>query len=182
MCHSAFECVVVYLVQYSHSHPCTATPMTTSMSEVSSNNRCPKCGTVTKSGATSCCARGGAWFKNCGDVGDTRFGHTWTEGIRVCEHVAPSVTLESPLQVMFGDVAVMPYLLNETQRRNATSTHQTRIDLSVSMFNVGTTDLGDCVGLTRAASMVCVWVVVLFQTSCGHKFVSLTDGPVKSNY
>ena len=46
---------------------------------------CPKCVTSIKSGKLSCCARGGAWFKNCGDVGDTKFDHTWSEGIQACK-------------------------------------------------------------------------------------------------
>ena len=46
---------------------------------------CPKCSTIKKSGQRSCCFRGGAWFKNCGDVGDTRFEHTWGEGIQACK-------------------------------------------------------------------------------------------------
>ena len=50
-----------------------------------SNPVCPKCGTVKKSGKRSCCARGGGWFKNCGDVGDTKFDHTWAEGIQACK-------------------------------------------------------------------------------------------------
>ena len=31
---------------------------------------CPKCGTFQKSGRASCCAPGGAWFKNCGGFGN----------------------------------------------------------------------------------------------------------------
>ena len=46
---------------------------------------CLKCGTSKKSGKRTCCARGGAWFKNCGDAGDEKFEHTWAEGIRVCQ-------------------------------------------------------------------------------------------------
>ena len=45
---------------------------------------CPKCATARKSGKLSCCARGGAWFKKCGDVGDANFEYTWTEGFRAC--------------------------------------------------------------------------------------------------
>ena len=45
---------------------------------------CPKCGITNKSGLRSCCARGGAWFKKCGDPGDTNFGHTWLEGFHAC--------------------------------------------------------------------------------------------------
>ena len=46
---------------------------------------CSKCGTMKKSGKPSCCARGGAWFKNCGDAGDPKFDYTWTEGIHACK-------------------------------------------------------------------------------------------------
>ena len=46
---------------------------------------CLQCGTAKQSGRRSCCAPGGAWFKNCGDTGDTKFGHTWAEGIHACK-------------------------------------------------------------------------------------------------
>ena len=49
------------------------------------NTGCPKCGATRKSGTLSCCARGGAWFKKCGDVGDTRFDYTWAGGIQICK-------------------------------------------------------------------------------------------------
>ena len=49
------------------------------------NVACPKCGTTKTSGRLSCCARGGAWFKNCGDVGDAKFSHSWIEGIQACK-------------------------------------------------------------------------------------------------
>ena len=45
---------------------------------------CPNCGDATTHGERSCCARGGAWFKKCGDGGDAKFEHTWTEGIQAC--------------------------------------------------------------------------------------------------
>ena len=46
---------------------------------------CLKCGATKKSGKRSCCAPGGAWFKNCGDAGDIKFDHTWTEGVQACK-------------------------------------------------------------------------------------------------
>ena len=62
----------------------------TPQSKVSrSPSRCPKCGTAKKSGKYSCCARGGAWFTNCGDAGDTQFEHTWAEGVEACESRLP---------------------------------------------------------------------------------------------
>jgi len=45
---------------------------------------CPSCGTFEKSGRFSCCAPGGAWFKNCGGVGNKNIGHRWFEGIEAC--------------------------------------------------------------------------------------------------
>merc|ERR1719331_1822639 len=68
-------------------------PATTSAS-VSSVQECPMCGTINKSGKRSCCARGGAWFKKCGDVGDSSFGHTWDEGFKACKK-APATTSAS---------------------------------------------------------------------------------------
>ena len=49
------------------------------------NSICSKCGSLKRSGKRSCCARGGAWFKNCGDAGDTQFDHTWAEGMKACK-------------------------------------------------------------------------------------------------
>ena len=51
---------------------------------------CPKCGTTKVSGRRSCCAGGGAWFKNCGHSGDTKFDHTWAEGIQACKSMLSS--------------------------------------------------------------------------------------------
>ena len=58
---------------------------TTTMSSV-----CPKCGTIGKSGKSSCCGRGGSWFRNCGRAGNAKHGHTWFEGIRTCKTLAQS--------------------------------------------------------------------------------------------
>merc|ERR1712091_834577 len=63
----------------------TESSMTSSLSDEISSNKCPKCGTISKSGTPSCCSRGGAWFKNCGHVGVTKFDHTWAEGIQACK-------------------------------------------------------------------------------------------------
>ena len=75
--------VLVFLF-FSRPHPPERLSATKAFS-VSSSNGCPKCSTVKKSGMRSCCARGGGWFKNCGDVGDTKFDHTWAEGIQACK-------------------------------------------------------------------------------------------------
>ena len=57
----------------------TATPIA-----VNPGTTCPKCGTVKKTGKRSCCAGGGSWYKKCGDEGDSKFDHTWTQGFQAC--------------------------------------------------------------------------------------------------
>ena len=63
----------------------TATPLPSKPASEMVSLVCPKCGTTKKSGKLSCCARDGAWFKNCGDAGDKKFDHTWVEGIEACK-------------------------------------------------------------------------------------------------
>ena len=46
---------------------------------------CRKCVTMKKSGKKTCCGRGGAWFKKCGNSRNTKLEHTWYEGIRACK-------------------------------------------------------------------------------------------------
>ena len=75
-----------YRLCYRNSPMPAETPSTTNAS-VSRINGCPKCGTIQKSGKLSCCARGGAWFKKCGNVGDSKFEHTWVEGMQACKSV-----------------------------------------------------------------------------------------------
>ena len=51
---------------------------------VSPSITCPKCGTAKKTKKPSCCARGGSWYNNCGDEGDSKFDHTWAQGFHAC--------------------------------------------------------------------------------------------------
>ena len=51
---------------------------------------CSKCGTIKKTRERSCCARGGAWFNNCGAPGQANVDHTWTEGLLSCRGSASS--------------------------------------------------------------------------------------------
>ena len=59
------------------------TPPATSI--VANTVACPKCGTFRRSGTMSCCAPGGAWFKNCGGVGNRNIDHRWSEGVEACK-------------------------------------------------------------------------------------------------
>ena len=77
------HCCVIYSSSKSVRSGSTMPRLGMSTSKMVSS-ACPKCGVVKRNGKLSCCARGGAWFKNCGDVGDTQFDHTWTEGMQSC--------------------------------------------------------------------------------------------------
>ena len=57
--------------------------------------QCRKCGSIDKSGKSSCCARAGSWFQNCGSAGNAKLGHTWYEGIRVCRTRSQSKRVSS---------------------------------------------------------------------------------------
>ena len=117
------------------------------------------CGTTKKSGKLSCCARGGAWFKNCGDAGDMKFDHTWVEGIQACKRFARVASGESPLQfgLRSGEGSDLP--LPMTQSRNTTQqkTHVYRPD---RMCNTDTTDCAD----RLVTICVCVLFAIQFRT------------------
>ena len=80
--------------------PTTTTVSVSAVSSKISSKLCLKCGIIKKSGKLSCCARGGAWFKNCGDAGDTSVDHTWSEGIQACKTNVRSNLVNPPL-IMF---------------------------------------------------------------------------------
>ena len=61
------------------------TTTTISRNLPSATTACPRCGAKNDSGKSSCCGRGGSWFKNCGPPGDKDVDHTWLEGIEACE-------------------------------------------------------------------------------------------------
>jgi len=51
---------------------------------------CSKCGKFKKSGRASCCAPGGAWFKDCGAAGNTKVNYKWTDGANACKPTKPA--------------------------------------------------------------------------------------------
>ena len=120
------------------------------------NSGCVKCAT-NKVGKYSCCARGGAWFKNCGDVGDTKFDHTWTEGIEACKSLITVVSVESPVEDILRHVGTMVYPLNSahTQNTNYQQTDKYRVGI---VSNVGPTDCQDYVRLVKVVVCVCFYV------------------------
>ena len=76
-----YSCLV-YCHAYAYMIP---EPHSTASTSVISRDNCSKCSTAKKSGKLSCCARGGSWFRNCGNAGDSNFDHTWSEGIQACK-------------------------------------------------------------------------------------------------
>ena len=94
---------------------------------------CFKCGTIKKSGKLSCCARGGSWFKNCGDAGDSKFEHTWAEGVRACNDITSvSLSLKAQVQSMLQNEEVIAQEINAVQYRGnesaAAASHCVRRD------------------------------------------------------
>ena len=134
------------------------TPGTTRPHVERSSNRCLKCGTAKKSGDRSCCARGGAWFKRCGDAGNEQFDHTWAEGIQACKDALTSTSAESSLKGM-RHVGGLVYPQNTAQSRNTTQQQIQSIYHPVFMSKAGTTYTDDCVGLINVA--VCIHVLFI---------------------
>ena len=116
-----------------------------------SNNGCAECA-INKAGKLSCCARGGAWFKKCGDAGDTQFDHTWAEGIRACKDFETSVSVES---VILHHMEVIAHPL-ETKRSRNTTRQQTNVYRAGSTPSTGAMDAEGCVGLSKVTVFICV--------------------------
>ena len=108
-------------------------PITTSISPVPA---CPKCGTSAKSGQLSCCTRGGAWFKKCGDEGDSNFDHTWPEGVQACKDVTRSFS---------GEARAKLTLRRETTIANQFDTARQRNSSLVSVIEPNTVIVSDTV-------------------------------------
>ena len=128
--------VSLVLCERRHYHPAAAA---TTSSFATNSSGCAKCGTTKKSGKRSCCARGGAWFKNCGDAGDTKFDYTWTEGIQACAAFATLVTAKSSLHVMLHHVGVITHSLKISHSRHADQ-KQTNISRPKRMPNAVSTE------------------------------------------
>ena len=134
-------------------------PTTTRLSAGSGG--CSKCGTTKKSGKRSCCALGGAWFENCGDVDDTQFDHTWAEGFQACKTFATSVT--SPLKDMKRHVGSIAYPSSTEKSRY--TTEQKKGNNHGKNVVTGRAGFADCVGLVTQSLCVCVsYIVLCLQT------------------
>ena len=65
--------------------PITAPSTPDIASTIAHAMKCSKCGTFKKSGRVSCCAPGGAWYKNCASDGNRNAYHSWSEGVDACQ-------------------------------------------------------------------------------------------------
>ena len=117
------------------------------------NKHCSKCGSTKQSGKQSCCARGGAWFENCGDVGDTQFDHTWAEGIQACKGIGSLISAKSSLQGILHHVEHNAYPVINAKPQNTITRERMLIYHPGSVRNVSNMDSGDCASPTKA--LVC---------------------------
>ena len=141
----------------SHAHSSAEPPTTKSLSAMSSNSVCTKCGTTKKSGKRSCCARGGAWFKKCGYAGDAKLDHTWAEGILACRGSASLTFVKTPVQAMLRHVGVILHPLDNRLRNDTQQWATTSISGRYNTSNRVNTDSTNCDG--RAKIVVCIFVL-----------------------
>ena len=107
--------------------------------------------------------RGGAWFKKCGDVGDSKFEHTWSEGIQVCEGFVDSVQSADQAQVMLSRVTSNTHAhLNVTKQTQENTVRVENVPEHENIesvgadnaFNVDTSDCKDCFKLSEIISFI----------------------------
>ena len=149
----------IYLLLYLHIRLLTEVRTNKMPSVGNSSNGCLNCAIARKSGKRSCCARGGTWFKNCGDAGDPQFDHTWAEGIQTCKNVGSSASVESSRKVMHHDAGV-DQSPNATHLRNTT---QKQMIISHSARISSTDDAGaeGCVELARGCVYICCCFIIV---------------------
>ena len=125
---------------------------------VNSTTECFKCGTAKRTGQRSCCARTGAWFKNCGDASDTKFDHTWADGIQACKKYVGAVSAEMPIQAILRHAGNIDYPI-ATLRSENRSRQEAYIYPPNSIFDSSTWNFRDCVRLTTVVVCICVFCI-----------------------
>ena len=142
----------IFLLYTSH----TEVTVATSALPVGTSSGCAKCGTIKNSAKHSCCARGGSWFKNCGDVGDTHFAHTWIEGIQICKDFMTSISDKSSSQVMRHHVKPVVFPSNTAQSQNNNWDQK-----NTNGANKVISDSKGCDGTPNVSVCICVICIVL---------------------
>ena len=96
---------------------------------------CRKCGTIGKSGKSSCCGRGGSWFRNCGNAGNVKNSHTWYEGIQVCN------TRSQPKRASGRESnAAQQQLISSNRADRGDNTSMTNTSTITTMFTISHTN------------------------------------------
>ena len=96
---------------------------------------CAKCGIIQKSGKRSCCSRGGSWFGQCVSAGNADLGHTWYEGIRVCEARQSQAVV---VQRLHGPQPESKASSDDITSEVTSTAANASIDISVSMLTLKT--------------------------------------------
>ena len=119
---------------------------------------CPKCGVIKKSKQRSCCGVGGAWFNNCGSVLNSKFVHTWTEGIRACKDDAGFLSGEAQSQTVVHRNITIQLHQNGTRGLNGHEKNFCNCDSSK-----GETSNVTCGKLSKMLSLilVCLLIIIL---------------------
>ena len=130
------------------------------VSTVKDSSGCRKCA-ANKAGKFTCCARGGAWFKKCGDVGETKFDHTWIEGVQACTGFVTPVSVTLPLKAVPRRVGIFVFPRNVHQPRNNTSTQQQKKAFRTDGdSNAGIKHFEHFVGATKVVTFVYILFLV----------------------
>ena len=83
---------------------------------------CPKCAATKKSARLSCCARGGAWFNNCGVSSNSNAEHTWFEGMQACKNVVSLFSGKEESRFILVNQTTTTQHINDADRQTIDST------------------------------------------------------------
>ena len=145
----------------------TTTTITRKLSRI-----CPKCATIKKSGKRSCCAPGGAWFKNCGSAVSASVDYTWAEGVRACTGFWGSFSGKERSQVMLHHEKPQPQP-NTTLERNGRQQYIVHY-LNDDMSDADITDCEGCHSLAKTIVFGSILFTVLRTSWFGNHY-SLTE-------
>ena len=113
---------------------------------------CPKCAVIKKSGELSCCAPGGAWFKNCGTSGNSNTEHTWVEGVQACKGVVGLFSGNAEAQFIVMNQTTTAQQLSDVEKQTIDPT------LATHLYNAHTKNSKD----NDQLSYIVVFTNVLF--------------------
>ena len=125
----------------------------------SSRVGCPRCGIIEGTRKVSCCADGGSWVNNCGVVGDSKFEHTWKEGILACKNVVSLRQEEAQPQIRLR-YETTQMNSNSEQNRSQPDIVESSVD---SVFDTEIENCEGCVTLSKITSFISVVLVIMYS-------------------